>query len=204
MYCPTCRCEYPDWLRVCPPCEAPLEACPPIEVPPERCIAYSELVDRIAAAGGSLSIELLTTAVGLERTWRYFYRGFGHAWAARMSGLHGDLAVELKTTEVGRHRKSTMLQYIGYGFAWTKQLEGVIAGNPAILEASQVEMEKKTRFPYRGYGFAWTQEMTGHCGDRLDLRLRTAEVAKKQRYGFPYQGYGFAWARRAWLTIVAK
>ena len=116
----------------------------------------------------------------------------------------GDLAVELKATEIGRHRKSAFLNYIGYGFAWTKQLEGLIAGNPAFLEASQVELEKKTRFPYRGYGFAWTQEMAGQCGGALDLQLCTAEVAKKERYGFPYQGYGFAWARRAWLTIVAR
>jgi len=201
MHCPSCRCDYPSWLPSCPPCGSPLEHSAPIDVAQIPRVDYTELVSRVAEAAGSLSIGLLTTAVGTERDWRFAYRGFGHAWADRMSGQHDDLVVELRTTEVGRHHKSVLLYYVGYGFAWTKQLEGVIAGNPVHLVASKVEMEKKTRFPYLGYGFSWTQEMTGDCGDQLTLELVTSEVARTQGVRFPLRGYGFAWARRAVLTI---
>ena len=204
MHCAPCRCDYPEWLRSCPACGAALEPSPPIDTAQGPQVGYAELVERVVAAGGSLSIELSTTAVGIEQTWRFFYRGFGCAWAERMSGRCEDLAVELKAVEVGRHRRSFLLHYIGYGFAWTKQLDGVISGNPAHLEARKVEMDRKTRFPYLGYGFAWTQEMGGTCGDRLELALVTTEVVRKQRYGFPYQGYGFAWARGAQLTIQSR
>jgi len=201
MYCPTCRCTYPEWLRSCPPCGAELEPAPPVETPQECVLGYDELVARLVAAGGMIEVELAATNVGMERSWLPFYRGYGHAWAARLRGRSDDMVVDLRTSEVGRHRVAAFLHYIGYGFAWTKRLEGLICGNAAYLDASKVEMRRRTRFPYRGYGFAWTQAMSGRCGEQIALMLETTDVARRQRYQFPYQGYGFAWIRRARLTL---
>lgn len=202
MRCPDCRCDYPDWLRSCPPCGAALEEVSGLEACGHSVDDYEQLVERVGAAGGTLGIELAIATVGMERTWLFPYRGFGQAWAQRLVSVSGDLAVDLRATDVGRHRQSRLLFYIGYGFAWTRRLEGTIAGQPAWLDASRVEMERKTRFPYRGYGFAWTQEMSGRCGERLALALEATDVARRMRYEFPYQGFGYAWMKRASLTLT--
>lgn len=201
MRCPSCGCEYPDWLRTCPPCGSALEQAPLREPCGGRLRDYAELTDRVTSAGGRLGIDLAIAAVGMESIWRFPYRGFGHAWADRLVSVSGELAVDLRTTDVGRHRLSRLLYWIGYGFAWTRRLEGEIAGHPAWLEATRVEMERQTRFPYRGYGFAWTQEMAGRCGERLALTLEATDVARRMRYEFPYQGFGYAWMSTARLTL---
>lgn len=201
MRCPNCRCEYPDWLRACPPCGSALEEASLPEPLVGRNVDYTKLVETVLSAGDRLEIELATVAVGMDRTWLFPYRGFGYAWAERLAAAEGDLAVDLRATEVGRHRQSRLLFYFGYGYAWTRRLEGEVAGQAAWLEATRVEMERRTRFPFLGHGLAWTQQMTGRCGEGLALALEATEIARRLSYRFPYQGYGFAWMRRATLVL---
>ena len=71
--------------------------------------------------GGQLSIDLLTTHVGIKTTWSFPYSGYGLAWAKRMQGYSDGLAVDLLTAEVGTERKHGF-PYAGYRFAWARRL----------------------------------------------------------------------------------
>ncbi|MEJ2266986.1 MAG: hypothetical protein P8X95_26370 [Anaerolineales bacterium] len=119
----------------------------------------------------------------------------------RIQSVDGDIDVELTTTEVGTERRWEF-PYFGFGYAWTKQVQGHIVGNECNLRATKVAKERKLRFPYLGYGYAWVQEMSGKCGDRLKVELSITEVDKERKWRFPYFGYGFAWAGKGKLRLT--
>jgi hypothetical protein len=107
----------------------------------------------------------------------------------------------LTTTEVGRDRKR-VFPYFGYGYAWEKEMQGTVGGNPLTLKAEKVARESKMGFPYLGYGRAWVQEMSGNCGEKLQAALTITEVQKRRQWAFPYAGFGFAWANAGQLTLT--
>ena len=91
--------------------------------------------------------------------------------------------------------------WLGYGFAWVKEMQGTIGGNQATLTATKVKRETRRMFPYFGYGRAWTQEMVGDCGDMLMIEFSATEVTKRRQSGFPYRGYSYAWVNEGLLRI---
>ena len=102
---------------------------------------------------------------------------------------------------VGKDRKRTF-PYFGYGYAWEKEMQGNVGGNPLTLEATQVARESTMGFPYRGYGRAWVQTMSGECGPKLAASLRVTAVEKRKEGRFPYFGFGYAWPQAAELTLI--
>lgn len=204
MFCPNCRCEFPEWIRKCPHCKIALvQAVPPEPKSMSKTISYEALVDLVRKNGGKLKIDVSTTDVARDKRWTFPYLGYGFAWAKRMQGTFSNIAVDLLTAEVGMERK-WVFPYMGYGYAWVKRMQGYIGGHEISLVAKKVGMERKWGFPYMGYGYAWIQEMAGECGNQLRLHLLATEVRREKKWEFPYQGYGFAWADKSILTLRLK
>jgi hypothetical protein len=103
----------------------------------------------------------------------------------------GSLKIKLKASEVGKTR-STRFPWLGFGYAWTKRMQGAKDGITVDLSTSKVGKDRKWRFPYQGFGYAWRQEMQGSIGGN-ELTLTANEVSRKKAWSFPYSGYGYAW-----------
>ena len=204
MFCTNCNCKYVEWLKKCPNCKNKLVADPILEpYRIDKIIDYTELVEIINNANGSIVIELSTNDVGMEMKWTFPHFGFGYAWAKSMQGKYTDIPVHLNTIDVGKNRKMRF-PYLGHGYAWVKSSSGSIGGNEIRLSADHVNYQKKWSFPYFGFGYAWTEQMTGHCGDQLKLVLSITEHGLSRKWGnfpFLYRGFGFAWERIGLLTI---
>lgn len=200
MYCERCQCQYEGWTKKCPVCHTQLSdqlGPVPQEVEP---IAYDDLLSRVRANGGRLTLHWETTLVRRKKGRTFPYSGHGYAWAASVAGSHDGLAMQFETTHTGKDR-ACGFPYRGYGFAWAAEMAGHISGNELTLSATEVVRERKWRFPYDGFGYAWTESMSGTCGDRLTVELLTTEVGRSRATGFPYRGYGFAWAAEGTLTL---
>jgi hypothetical protein len=201
MFCPNCRCEFPEWIGKCPCCDIPLIGkLPPKPQAPGKSVSHEALVDLVRENGGKLKIDLITTDVGKEKKWQFPYMGYGFAWAKRMQGKFRNVRVDLKITEVARVRK-WQFPYMGYGYAWAKTMQGYIGAHEISLVARKVGMERKWGFPYMAYGYAWLEEMSGECGHKLSIDLLTTDVGREKKWEFPYMGYGYAWADKAILTL---
>jgi hypothetical protein len=204
MYCPECRCRYQGWTASCPHCGAALLDEPPSGREADgRHLSYRDLVEKVKAAGGMLSVDLLTTDVGSQRRRSFPFRGFGFAWAHRMQGTLGREHVDLRTTEVGKKR-AWSFPYFGFGYAWPRRMEGEVAGNPVSLTVSRVLRERLHKFLFRGYGFAWAADFLGECGDDLAADLAITEVGRKLEWEFPYFGFGFGWERAGLFTLTLR
>jgi len=82
MFCPNCRCEFPEWIGKCPCCDIPLIGkLPPKPQAPGKSVSHEALVDLVRENGGKLIIDLITTDVGKEKKWQFPYMGYGYAWA---------------------------------------------------------------------------------------------------------------------------
>lgn len=203
MYCQRCHCQYVGWTKKCPICHTQLTDLPapvPQKVEP---IAYDELLSRVRANGGRLTLNWETTQVTRKKGRTFPYFGHGYAWAASLAGSQDGLDVQLETAQTGKD-KACGFPYRGYGFAWAAEMAGHVSGNELRLSATEVVSERKWRFPYDGFGYAWTETMSGTCGDRLTVELRTTEVGRSRATGFPYRGYGFAWAAEGTLTLALR
>lgn len=103
----------------------------------------------------------------------------------------GTLKFELKASEVGKTR-ATRFPWLGYGYAWTKRMQGAKEGVEIDLSTTKVGKDKKWAIPYQGHGYAWQQEMQGSIGGN-EVTLTAKRVTKKKTWSFPYSGYGYAW-----------
>ena len=204
MFCPKCRCEYPDWIRNCPHHDIPLiySSLPDYKTGFTN-ISYDELIKTVKDNFEKLQFEVFAAAIGMERKWEFPYQGYGYGWAKKLLGSSENILVDIRTTEVG-HEKIFSFPYIGRGYGWEEEIRGTIGGNEIILKAQIVEKEKKWSFPYFGFGYGWTKEMNGKCGDQLKVELVTTETGKYREWRFPYHGYGFAWIRKAVLNLRLK
>ncbi|MFC1725033.1 hypothetical protein ACFL4T_05350 [candidate division KSB1 bacterium] len=204
MFCPKCRCEYPDWIKKCPYHDVPmLYSSLPDYWAGYANISYDELLKTVKENGEKLQTEVTATSIGMEKKWQFPYQGYGYAWAKRLLGASENILVDLRTTEVG-HEKKWSFPYMGRGYGWEEEIQGTIGGNDIVLKAQKIEKEKKLSFPYFGFGYGWTQEMTGNCGKQLIAELSTTETGKYREFRFPFRGYGFAWIKKAVLTIKLK
>lgn len=128
--------------------------------------------------------------------------------AVRENG--GSLTIEMVATDIVTKR-GRQFPYLGRGYAWAKQMEGVCDGLTIKLTTTKVGRERKWAFPYFAYGFAWEQEMQGSVGGNA-LTLKAEKVTRESQMRFPYAGYGRAWvqsmsgkcgeALEATLTII--
>ena len=169
MFCPKCKCEFPEWVRKCPCCKVALVyGLQPEPEIVEKTISCEGLFDLVRENRGKLKIDLITTDIAKDKRWSFPYMGYGFAWAKKLKGALNNVLVDLTTTEVGMERK-WRFPYMGYGYAWVKKLQGHIGGNEVTLTAKKVEMERKWEFPYMGYGYAWIQKMSGECGKKLKI-----------------------------------
>ena len=122
----------------------------------------------------------------------------------------GSLTIEMEATEIETKRGRRM-PYIGRGYAWAKQMEGINDHFSVTLRTCEVGRDRKWTFPYFGYGFAWEKSMQGNVNGN-PLSLKAEKVSRQSKKGFPYKGYGFAWVQtmsgecgeklRARLTIT--
>ncbi len=204
MHCPSCSVEFRDHVRKCPACRVLLVNGPPPKRPSRgQGITYEDLVRMVRGNDGRLSVRLTTTDVARNETWRFAYRGFGHAWARTMEGAREGVPVVLRAAAVGVKEHSWWV-YFGFGYAWVERMEGLVGGNPIVLTATDVGEEREMGFPYLGYGYAWTKEMAGDCGGDLRAALKVTDVGRQRRAAFPCRGHGQAWANAAVLTLTAR
>ena len=202
MYCTTCNCEYSGWNYRCPVCKSTLQE-PQSELPLSSAaeVPYDELVERVRQAGGRLSFEINTTQVRKKRDIRFPFRGYGFAWADKLSGQQDGLQVEMFTARVEEDR-SESFPYFGYGFAWEQEMEGHVGGHPLALQARAVQRKRGQAFPYLGRGYAWTEELAGSCGPRLQATFHTTATGRSRGFRFPYFGFGYAWIAGATLSLA--
>jgi hypothetical protein len=204
MYCAECNCEYVGWANICPVCKSTLiNSSPPEFKENGNKIPYKELLDLVNLNGGQLQIELTTTAVEKKRTWRFPYRGYGYAWVKRMKGEHEGITIDLDTSEVGTSHK-WRFPYFGYGYAWEKSMVGDIGGNELSLSATRVNSKATWGFPFFGFGHGWTESLAGHCGEQLEVEVKTVEVCRRRGRRFPYLGYGYAWTQKGSLILKTR
>ena len=104
----------------------------------------------------------------------------------------GSYEIEMKTTEVGCERKFSF-PWRGYGFAWTKKMQGNLDGITIDLQVEEVGTKKDWSFPYQGYGFAWERRMHGWIGGH-EINLSATKVAHEKKLLFPFRGHGFSWS----------
>lgn len=204
MYCSSCNCSFVEWVKICPNCKSKLIE-EPIQKPGHnnKKIPYEELVGLIRDHNGSITINLSTTDVMMQKKWTFPYFGFGYAWAKNMHGTYSDFSIELSSIEIGK-RRQTRFPYLGYGFAWVKSFQGCIEGNEFRLFARDVTYKKTWGFPYFGFGRAWTKNMYGECGNQIKVDLTITEHGRSRKWGdFPilFRGYGFAWEKHGLLTF---
>lgn len=204
MYCNNCHCNFVDWVKKCPNCKTSLiEDSLPKPAHKDRTIAYTKLVEVIRDHNGSVTVDLSTTDVMMQKKWTFPYFGFGYAWAKNMYGTSAEISVELTSAEIGK-RRQTRFPYLGYGFAWVKSFNGIIGGNEFRLSARDVTYKKTWSFPYFGFGRAWTKNMSGECGNQIKVDLTITEHGSSRKWGnFPilFLGYGFAWEKRGLITF---
>lgn len=202
MYCPTCDCEYNGWNYRCPVCKSTLqEHQSELPLPSAAEVHYDEFVKRVRQAGGRLSFEVNTTQVRKKRDIRFPFRGYGFAWADKLSGEQDGLQVEMFTTRVEEDR-SESFPYFGYGFAWEQEMEGQVGGHPLALQARAVQRKRGQAFPYLGRGYAWTEQLTGSCGPSLEATLETTQVRRSRGFRFPYFSFGYAWVASGILNLT--
>ncbi len=103
----------------------------------------------------------------------------------------GTLNIELKASEVGK-TKATRFPWMGFGYAWTKRMQGAREGVSVDLSTTKVGKDKKWSFPYQGLGYAWRQELQGSIGGN-EVTLTAKKVTRKKTWSFPFRGYGYAW-----------
>jgi hypothetical protein len=103
----------------------------------------------------------------------------------------GKIEIDLSATKVGRS-KSTRFPYIGYGYAWTKRMQGSRDGINVDLSTTRVGKDRKRTFPYQGFGYAWQQELQGRIAGN-EAKLTARKVSRMKRWSFPYKGFGYAW-----------
>ena len=103
----------------------------------------------------------------------------------------GSLIIKLKACEVSK-TKATRFPWLGYGYAWTKRMQGSKDGIMVDLSTSKVGKDRKWRFPYQGFGYAWRQEMQGSISG-IKVTLTAKKVTRKKSWSFPYSGYGYSW-----------
>ena len=103
----------------------------------------------------------------------------------------GSLDVTVNAIEVGKS-KSLRFPYAGFGYAWTKRMQGEEKEIGVDLSTTKVGKDRKRAFPYLGHGFAWQQEMQGLIGGH-EVNLTAKKVIRKKSWGFPYRGFGYAW-----------
>lgn len=104
----------------------------------------------------------------------------------------GSLEITVRASEVAKS-KSLRFPYAGFGYAWTKRMQGATDGIEIDLSTSKVGKDRKRSFPYQGHGFAWRQEMEGLIGGH-EVHLQATKVTRKKSCRFPYRGFGYAWA----------
>ena len=68
--------------------------------------------------------------------------------------LGGSITIEIETTDIETKRGRRM-PFIGRGYAWAKQMEGIDDNFSVTLQTNEVGRDRKWTFPYYGYGFAW-------------------------------------------------
>ena len=201
MYCPKCKCDFVGWTRKCPIDGTLLVGLNPIpDKPAHPPLPYETIVDLIRDNGGSYKIELSTTEVGRERKLTLPWRGYGFAWAKKMTGHINGIAVDLHIDEIGK-KTDWGFPYQGYGFAWEQQMRGWVGGHEISLSATKVAHEKKFLFPYRGHGYSWAEELTGDCGKLIRANMKTIEVGRDRNWFLFYFGFGYAWISRATLVL---
>lgn len=103
----------------------------------------------------------------------------------------GKIDITLDAKEVGKS-KSLRFPYTGFGYAWTKRMQGAEQGIGVDLNTTKVGKDRKRGFPYLGHGFAWQQEMQGAIGGH-EVNLTAKKVVRKKSWSFPYRGFGYAW-----------
>lgn len=103
----------------------------------------------------------------------------------------GKLDILVNASEVGKS-KSLRFPYTGFGYAWTKRMQGATDGIAVDLSTTKVGKDRKRGFPYLGHGFAWQQEMQGMIGGH-EINLTARKVIRKKSWSFPYRGFGYAW-----------
>ena len=107
----------------------------------------------------------------------------------------GVIEVPMVTTEVARFRKYAF-PYLGYGYAWAKQMHSETKALAVNLITVRVATDKSWSFPYQGRGFAWEQLLKGDIAGNA-VSLKATRVGQDKTWGFPYLGYGFAWTEQA-------
>jgi hypothetical protein len=105
----------------------------------------------------------------------------------------GQLEIELSATDIGTE-KAWSFPFFGYGFAWTKTLQGSFESIPIYVATTSVGRSRKQKFPYLGYGFAWARKMQGHIGGN-QFAVTATQVEMERKWRFPYLGHGYAWAQ---------
>ena len=105
----------------------------------------------------------------------------------------GTLTIEMKATDI-ETKRGRGFPYVGRGYAWANQFEGVNDDFSARLTTTEVGRSRKWTFPFFGYGFAWEKEMGGSVNGN-PLTLKAEKVARESKMAFPYRGYGRAWVQ---------
>ena len=201
MYCPRCKCDFVGWTGKCPIDGASLVPSSPVpDGPAHPPVPYETIIDLIRENGGSCEIKLRTTEVGRERKLSFPWRGYGFAWAKKLTGQINGIAVDLHIDEIGK-KTDWGFPYQGYGFAWEQQMHGWVGGHEISLSATSVVHEKKFLFPYRGHGYSWTEELTGECGKLIRANMKTMGVGRDRSWFLFYFGLGYAWISRAILDL---
>lgn len=106
----------------------------------------------------------------------------------------GEVNFHLKAYHVVKKR-AKRFPWLGYGFAWTKKLQGAADGIIVDLQTSKIGKDKRFGFPYKGFGYAWREEMQGNLAGN-QITVQATEVRRKKSWRFPYNGYGYAWTEK--------
>jgi len=205
MYCNTCHCEFGGWKTRCPVCQQILSL--KVIAPGQfsgKSISQAELIDLIQAAGGELTIDLISTSVDKFRKSYIIGFGFGYAWSRSMQGiLNNEIAVDLKTTSVGQDKTWNIFCF-GFGYAWIQKMSGTIGGLSLNLETVKIGKDRQFNILGFGYGFAWAAEMTGTIGNEISACLKVTDVSRCKEFIILKLGYGYAWEHKAQLTLSLK
>ena len=89
MFCPKCRCEYPDWIKKCPNHDVTLiySSLPDYWAGYSN-ISYDELLKTIKENENKLKIEVSAVDIGMEKIWQFPYQGYGYGWAVSDEGTY--------------------------------------------------------------------------------------------------------------------
>lgn len=109
----------------------------------------------------------------------------------RVKKNYGKIEIALAACEVGM-RRSYGFPYFGFGFAWTKRMQGKADGIQVNLNAREIIFRRRRQFPFRGFGFAWVNRFDGMLNGN-EFSLVATNIAREKKWNFPYFGYGYAW-----------